>query len=186
MNFSHYSDNAAALAADLATAFMDEEGGDREPDPGELTDLLTAHVAGHVRREVRAADVEGLRALAHRLRVVFTAPDSATALGVVNDLLRETSAAPWISTHDGHDPHLHFARPGTDLVEQTAASTAVALAIVLCDYGKERLGVCAADHCTDAFIDTSRNAQRRFCSQGCANRTNVAAHRARKRESAEG
>jgi predicted RNA-binding Zn ribbon-like protein len=181
MDFRHYSDNGAALAAALATAFMDEEGRDREPQLSELTDLFAAH---DVRRRVRGADVEGLRALARRLREVFVAPDTEAAAAVVNDLLRDTAATPWITMHDGRDPHLHFAQPGTGLVEHTAASTAMALAIVLCDYGKERLGVCAADHCTDAFIDTSRNAQRRFCSQGCANRTNVAAHRARKRESA--
>jgi predicted RNA-binding Zn ribbon-like protein len=61
------------------------------------------------------------------------------------------------------------------------ATTAMALAIVLCEYGKERLGVCAAPRCRDAFIDTSKNKQKRYCDDKCANRENVAAFRARHR-----
>ncbi|HLU95849.1 MAG TPA: CGNR zinc finger domain-containing protein, partial [Thermobifida alba] len=41
------------------------------------------------------------------------------------------------------------------------------------------LGCCARDGCRTVFVDTSRNGRRRFCSVTCANRVNVAAHRAR-------
>ncbi|MEO3867710.1 CGNR zinc finger domain-containing protein [Nonomuraea sp. B12E4] len=34
--------------------------------------------------------------------------------------------------------------------------------------------------CQVVYVDTSRNGRRRFCSPGCANRVNVAAHRARR------
>jgi predicted RNA-binding Zn ribbon-like protein len=34
------------------------------------------------------------------------------------------------------------------------------------------------------YVDVSRNAQRRFCSESCANRTNVAAFRARAKSTA--
>ena len=54
------------------------------------------------------------------------------------------------------------------------------LANVVCDYGKTRLGVCRAVDCECVYVDVSRNAQRRFCSDACANRTNVAAFRARR------
>ena len=59
----------------------------------------------------------------------------------------------------------------------------MAMAIVLCDYGMSRLGVCRAADCDCVYVDVSRNAQRRFCSESCANRTNVAAFRARAKSS---
>jgi predicted RNA-binding Zn ribbon-like protein len=179
MDFRHYSDNAAALAAELVTVHRDADGEGREVAASELSALLDKHELGG---EVTDGDVPRLRALAVRLGEVFAASDAHAAATAVNRLLAESSAAPWVTEHDGLDPHLHFAHPDAGLVERTAATTAMGLAVVLCDYGKERLGVCSADDCEDVFVDTSRNAQRRYCSQGCANRTNVRAHRARKRE----
>lgn len=183
MDFRHYTDSAAALAAGIVNVFAeaDEEG--REARPEDLTEELARHEA---QGSVTAADVAPLRAWAERLRTVFEAPDAPAATAAVNALLAETRPSPHVSEHDGEAPHLHFARPEAGVVERTAASTAMGLAVVLCDYGFERLGICAASSCEDTFIDTSRNAQRRYCSQGCANRSNVAAHRARARNAAPG
>lgn len=179
MDFRHYTDNAAALAAELVNLFTEAAEEDRAVRREDLADVLAAHeVAGAATEH----DVAPLRGLAGRLQDVFAAPDLAAASGALNALLGESVAAPWITQHDGVAPHLHFAPPDASLVDRVAASTAMGLAVVLCDYGKERLGLCAATDCTDVFIDTSRNAQRRYCSQGCANRSNVAAHRARKRD----
>jgi predicted RNA-binding Zn ribbon-like protein len=183
MDFRHYTDNAAALAAALVNVYADADEVGRPVAPSELDAVLEAHES---RGPVRPADVEPLRALAGRLRAVFAAPDPHVAARTVNDLLRDASVTPNVSEHDGLDPHLHFAPRDAGLVERTAANTAMGLAVVLCDYGQERLGVCAATTCEDVFIDTSRNAQRRYCSEGCANRSNVAAHRARRRETAPG
>ncbi len=48
-----------------------------------------------------------------------------------------------------------------------------------------RLRVCAAPDCDAVLIDLSRNSSRRFCDTGnCANRTHVAASRARRRAGA--
>jgi predicted RNA-binding Zn ribbon-like protein len=135
---------------------------------------------------VAAGDIAALRDVAERLRLVFEAPDEASAAAAVNALLADTAASPWVSQHDGYAPHLHFARPDAAAAQRTAASAAMGLAVVLCDYGIGRLGTCAAGTCRDVFIDTSRNAQRRYCSDGCANRSNVAAHRARAREASAG
>jgi predicted RNA-binding Zn ribbon-like protein len=44
----------------------------------------------------------------------------------------------------------------------------------------ERLQVCAGEDCRDVFVDLSKNRSRRFCEQGCGNRANVAAYRARR------
>lgn len=178
MDFKHYSDNAAALAAELANVSVTDADSPDEA-AARLTALLNEH---EVRGEVKPADLPRLHDLAQRLREVFAAGEVHTAALLINRLLAETAATPWISEHDDLSPHLHFSRPEAGVVERTAAGAAMGLAVVLCDYGIERLGTCAADDCADTFIDTSRNAQRRYCSQGCANRSNVRAHRARQRE----
>jgi len=178
MNFRHYTDNAASLAAGIVNVFAeaDEEG--REAEAAELEAELARH---ETQGPVGTADIAPMRLLAGRLRTVFEAPDPPAATAAVNALLAQSRLSPHVSEHGGGAPHLHFARPEAGVVERTAASTAMGLAVVVCDYGSKRLGVCASATCRDAFIDTSRNAQRRYCSDGCANRSNVAAHRARAR-----
>jgi predicted RNA-binding Zn ribbon-like protein len=180
MNFSHYTDQTASLAADLANLYQDtaEDGG---PTAAQVEGLLARY---EIEAALDPAHVARLGELAAILRVVFAAPDAHTGTGILNDLLARTRAMPWISEHDG-DPHLHFGPQEADVVDRVAATTAMSLAVVLCDNGVERLGQCAAVDCEDVFIDTSRSAQRRFCSQGCANRTNVREHRARVREAVD-
>ena len=55
------------------------------------------------------------------------------------------------------------------------------LANLVCDLGPTRLGVCAAAPCRRVFVDTSPNRSRRYCSDPCPSRANVAAYRARQR-----
>ena len=57
-----------------------------------------------------------------------------------------------------------------------------AAAFAACGYAKYagRLGVCAAERCDRVYVDTSRNATRRFCSTACQSRTKAAAFRARR------
>jgi predicted RNA-binding Zn ribbon-like protein len=55
------------------------------------------------------------------------------------------------------------------------------LSQVVVQHGWQRLGVCAAEGCDDVYVDTSRNASRRYCSNTCASRSTVAAYRARRR-----
>jgi predicted RNA-binding Zn ribbon-like protein len=56
------------------------------------------------------------------------------------------------------------------------------LATLVTDLGVDRLGLCHATPCRRAFLDTSSNRSRRYCSERCASRANVAAYRARKRK----
>jgi predicted RNA-binding Zn ribbon-like protein len=58
------------------------------------------------------------------------------------------------------------------------------LATLVCDLGATRLGVCHASPCTHVFVDTSPNQSRRYCSDRCSSRANVAAYRARQRAAA--
>ena len=50
--------------------------------------------------------------------------------------------------------------------------------------GPTRLGVCSAPPCRQAYVDTSPNQSRRYCSERCSSRANVAAYRARQKAAA--
>ena len=66
------------------------------------------------------------------------------------------------------------------LVVYTGAAL-LGLATLVCDLGPTRLGVCAEAKCDDVYVDTSPNQSRRYCSDRCSSRANVAAYRARQR-----
>ncbi len=55
------------------------------------------------------------------------------------------------------------------------------LTIVLCEFGGQRLGICGAEGCRRAYVDTSKNRRKRYCSEACAHRVSVAAFRRRQR-----
>jgi predicted RNA-binding Zn ribbon-like protein len=81
--------------------------------------------------------------------------------------------------------HMHFESTEAGVAHGVRAVCGMALAVVLCDYGKARFGICDAGSCDDAYIDMSKNCSKRYCSEGCAHRASVAAFRARKRQGAE-
>ena len=64
-----------------------------------------------------------------------------------------------------------------------AANAVMGLAVLVTQLGLDRLGICAAAGCRNAFVDTSTNRSRRYCSDRCATRANVAAYRARQKQS---
>ncbi len=184
MDFHHYDSDAVALAADLvneyATVPRHDRGSTHEPLPD-----LGAFLAGHGvdPGPVRPADVDAVVRLADRLFGVFVAPDTSAAAAEVNRLLADGQALPRISVHDDSDWHLHYDPARPSLVGWLTVTAAMGLAAVLCDDDRSRLGACSAHKCRDVYVDTSRNARRRYCSQGCANRAHVAAFRARRRAS---
>ncbi len=67
------------------------------------------------------------------------------------------------------------------LADDYAAGAAMGLTMAFLDVGPERFGTCASEGCSGVFIDTSRNRSRRYCSDRCATRENVAALRSRRR-----
>ncbi|GAA2206834.1 CGNR zinc finger domain-containing protein [Nonomuraea monospora] len=170
MHFNAYGGNGAALAAALvnATDFS--------------TEAVEAMLVEH--RMVRTAVTDGqaaeLRAWAARLAPVFGEQDQETQIKLVNALLDLTTSKPYVSAHDGREPHLHFFSIDADIVARTRDTTAGGLAMALSFAGGDRLGRCGRQGCATVYVDTSRNGRRRFCSPGCANRVNVAAHRARR------
>lgn len=176
MDFDHYTDREAALAANLVNDVDDADG---------LREMLTQHhisAIGELTDDV-VAEITSLRP---RLRRIFEATDPTEAAEEINALLREAGALPQITDHDGEGWHLHYTPVEAPLALRLAAEAAMGLAIVMRDDGLDRLKSCAADDCDDVFLDTSRNRSRRYCDPDtCGNRANVAAYRARQRAAAQ-
>ncbi|MFD8703673.1 CGNR zinc finger domain-containing protein [Kitasatospora sp. NPDC059648] len=88
-----------------------------------------------------------------------------------------------VDDHDGEgSPHLHLAPNGEDAVTWLGRSCAAAPAHVVCGDPAVTIGHCHAADCERFYVDDSRNRTRRFCSNACASRTTVAAHRGRRKE----
>jgi len=175
VNFDSYTDRVVGVAAALVNALTPGEHGGR---PVRVDAERAAAVLG---RPVGAAEAADLTRLAGRLRPVFlAAEDGATdrVAELVNTLLADYRSEPRLSRHDGEPWHLHFtSAAGTEW----GAACATGLAVVVDGQATGRLGVCRADGCDRVYVDVSRNASRRFCSEACLNRTKVAAFRARAR-----
>ena len=73
---------------------------------------------------------------------------------------------------------LPFIGSGSTWVTLTVAG----LAHLIDSGGGGRLRCCDRAGCGTAFLDTSRNGRRHFCSVRCANQVNVANHRLRRRQ----
>lgn len=139
------------------------------------------------------ADVARLRGVRARLRRVFESAaegEQRHAVDLLNDLLIEFPVSPIISGHDHLDDtgqplwHMHLAENAPTATALYAALASMGLAMHLTAHGADRLGICQAAPCRNAYLDTSTNRSRRYCSDRCATRANVAAYRARKREAA--
>ena len=70
---------------------------------------------------------------------------------------------------------------GGRMADQYAVGAVMGLATIVTDLGVDRLGLCQAPPCRRAYLDTSSNRSRRYCSERCASRANVAAYRARQK-----
>ncbi|MFC7494744.1 MULTISPECIES: CGNR zinc finger domain-containing protein [unclassified Nocardioides] len=125
-----------------------------------------------------------LRKLQRELRPVFDAGeagDVSAVVGGLNALLARHPITPQISDHDAQHLHLHVATGSGSVSEQVIGESLLGLATLVCDLGADRLGVCASTPCSNAFVDASPNRSRRYCSERCSSRANVAAYRARRR-----
>ncbi|MFB7454410.1 CGNR zinc finger domain-containing protein [Streptomyces sp. NPDC056194] len=188
MELAHYSDFAVRLV--------------NTEEPARNKDTLTSvevlrdlfGPATQMARRVTEADLPRFRTVRARLRAVFAAADEGNHTGAVdllNSLLLEFPVSPQISGHDTLDEegrprwHMHLADHSSNATTGYAAISAMGLAFHLTEFGADRLGLCQAPPCRNAYLDTSTNRSRRYCSDRCATRANVAAYRARKRLEAE-
>lgn len=134
--------------------------------------------------KVTDQDVGALRDFQAELRPVFEASDAsdeALVVARINALLASHPVTPYIAGDGPGSWHLHVADRTSSVAELVVAESLMGLATLVCDLGGTRLGVCAAAPCTDVFVDTSPNQSRRYCSDRCSSRANVAAYRARQK-----
>lgn len=174
MDFIRYAERSAALVnADLA-----DEAALRE----HLADRVWLH------RSMSPDDVNALQAFQTQLRGVYEASaahDRSLVVSGLNDLLAQHPVTPMISDHDPENLHMHVANRAASVAELLIGESLMGLANLVCDLGPTRLGTCADTRCSHVFVDTSPNQSRRYCSDRCSSRANVAAYRARQKATQE-
>ncbi|WP_018221544.1 CGNR zinc finger domain-containing protein [Salinispora pacifica] len=171
MNFDAY----ARTGVDLINIRLD--------DLDALRSLFPEDIAW-MRDAVSERDLTIFRRAQKRLRDVFeygTSGRDIQAVAELNALLEAYPVQPRISGHDSSDWHMHVTSRGASVSAEYLAGAVWGLSVWLCEYGSARFGVCADERCGNVYLDTSSNCCRRFCSERCATRSHVAAHRARKR-----
>ncbi|GIG29182.1 CGNR zinc finger domain-containing protein [Cellulomonas marina] len=122
------------------------------------------------------AAVRDARDTVHR----FWGVDRDTAAGLVNAVLHEADARPWLVRHDGWDWHLHATPLDAPLPVRVLTEAAMAVVDVIRSDEYDRMRTCEAPDCRAVLVDLSRNRSRRFCDvNNCANRAHVQAYRER-------
>ncbi len=182
MLFAHDTEVALASAADLVNTA-------RSPVDGLATleelDEFVRVWQWTGSRTHDSAELEAVQALRPRLERIWEVGEDE-AVPLINGLLSEFRALPQLVEHDGWTYHLHATSPDAPLAQRMAVEAAMAFVDVVRGGELDRLRVCAAADCRDVLVDLSKNHSRRFCGTSCANRTNVAAYRARKARQATG
>jgi len=173
VDFIRYAESSAAL---LNTELAD-------------VDALLSHLTARswLHPSVTKHDLTSLQAFQAQLRPVFEASDRGdvgTVVSTLNDLLIEHPVTPMISNHDPSDLHMHVANRAASVSDLLISESLMGLANLVCDLGATRLGLCQAVKCEHVFVDTSPNQSRRYCSERCSSRANVAAYRARQKAAA--
>ena len=173
MDFIRYAERSAGL---LNTELVD-------------VDALVGHLEGRdwLHAQCTERDCQLLRRFQRELRPVFEASSADDRAGVIsglNELMVRHPITPRISDHDPGDLHLHVATKVASVADLLIGEALLGLATLVCDLGPTRLGVCLSSPCTNVFVDTSPNQSRRYCSDRCSSRANVAAYRARQRATA--
>jgi predicted RNA-binding Zn ribbon-like protein len=182
MVFAHDTQVALIEAAALVNTLSD---GVDELETRAGLDAFLARYPYSGDRSGTETELEQVRRLRTRLRSLWTAADRDEAAAIVNAILAEADARPYLTKHDEWDWHLHVTRPDAPLADRMGADAAMAVLDLIREDALDRLRICAADDCADVLVDMSRNSSKRFCDTGnCGNRTNVAAYRARKRAAA--
>jgi len=173
VDFVRYAESSAAL---LNASLTDR-------------DSVVAHLASRawLQPQVGDRDVVVLRRFQKDLRKAFEASAVDDAQGVVdvlNSLLERHPITPRIADHNPAHLHIHVANRAASVADLLIGESLLGLANLVCDLGPTRLGICAASPCTNVYVDTSPNQSRRYCSERCSSRANVAAYRARQKAAA--
>jgi predicted RNA-binding Zn ribbon-like protein len=179
VDYGSYTDASVQLMVELANSYDPRNDPPEQlPDAAAVTAFLRRHrmLGPNLVRERDVAELHRLRA---HLRRVFEAADETTALTELNGLLADAGITPWIARTPG-GREIYFAPQDAPLARRVTCDAGLGLAMMMTDHA-DRLKICAAPGCTNVFVDESRNRSRRWCSDRCGGRVNVAASRSRKR-----
>jgi predicted RNA-binding Zn ribbon-like protein len=183
MPFNHDNMIGVHLAEDLVNLDVD----------GQWThDAVAATLTRYLVRFVDVdLDVElaELQEWTGRLRTVFAAAGTAERCEVINELLAVGVRQVHLATHDDFPPHLHFVRDEHRLTERVQAATIGGIAVFAVEARVGRMGICSRPGCENAYVDTSRNGRRAYCTAICGNTHAVQRYRERNavnRRGAEG
>lgn len=186
MQLVSYSELAVRLANTAGSgpvpAPSTDHNGDRLSSLDGLREMLTEQPRW--RRLATESDLPPLRQLRTEVVTIFRDAiegEEAAAVKRLNALLATARIMPQVSGHDGEDWHLHLAEGAETAAEGYTAASVLGLAFYVAEHGLSRFGSCRSRPCRNVFIDVSTNRSRRYCSDRCATRANVAAYRARKR-----
>jgi len=149
------------------------------------TENLVAHLEHRpwLAAQVTSSDLAPLRVVQAELGTLVDASaagEGAAVVAVLNDLLARHPVRPRVSGHDESSWHLHVNDTGASTSETLTSEALLGLVLLVTEVGATRLGRCASTTCERAFVDTSANSSRRFCSSRCSTRENVAALRRRR------
>lgn len=180
MIFAYDTEEVLRAAARLVNT-LSPTNGDQLTERAQLDEFLAEEqYSGEILGT--EAELQRVRALRPRLRKFWEAPDRDEAAELVNELLVESDARPYLIRHDVLDWHLHLTRQDQPLEQRIAAESAMAFLDLIRTDEWARMKSCAATDCSDVLVDLSKNRSKRFCDSGnCANRMHVTAYRARQR-----
>lgn len=173
------SSKAATLLQDFVNTRDGEEVVDTIGTPAELTAWLAAQgLLAPGSPPAGEHDLGTAVALREGLRAAFLGHHGPERHGVPEDLEEALARLP-LRVSLTRDPALV---PAGDGVLAGLAGVAAAIMHSVADGTWPRLKVCQADTCRWAFLDTSKNRSRAWCSmQVCGNRTKTRNYRARSR-----
>jgi len=160
VNLSSYAKLAVRLANSAVRA-------DDDPDPLGSTVACSEAFGDCVATRVTKVDLAVLQYLRTEFGAIFTAAASGeeqAAIRRLNALLVQFPIQPELVSHDDQGWHVHLASHGS-ACDQMAAGASIGLALIVSMYGVSRLGICAIASCPRAFIDSSPNRSRRYCSE---------------------
>lgn len=166
---------AAKLAADVVAVLRNKDRLDYQGVIAKLNETLEAYGECGT---VTTADLDELKTVGRRLYEVFETHNTRQAVTILNDTLKEFSSQPRLSAHDGSAWHLHVdSSDHAPWAEWFAASSALALAMLLAERQRNPGGLCASVSCGKPFIDSGKGGTRIYCSPKCATRERVAVYR---------
>jgi len=166
---------AAKRAADIVFVLQNKDQLDRLALVGRLNEILKAYGEDS---KVTDTDLQELESTARMLYAVFAEQDVAVVARLLNEVLAKYARAPRLSEHGDTAWHLHVdSDDHAPWAEWFAASSALALAVLLAEKQRSPGGLCASSTCGRPFIDLGKGGGRSYCSPRCATRERVAAHR---------